>query len=285
MEIEVLGPLAAAHNGTSFAPTAGKPRTVLAMLALHAGSVVTVDQLITELWPHGRPRSAKTIVQTYILSLRNRIARCRPNGDSSRAAAKGLLATLPGGYQLNAPEARIDVVQFEKFACAGHRAREIGDFIAASRAFSDALTLWRGGALMDVQRGPHLDVDVQRLEEARLNVLDCRIDADLRLGRHHELLGELSALVSQYRTHEGLCAHLMLALYRSGRRDAAVNAYGKLHTCLIGELGLEPSAPLRRLHRTMLASGRDTQDLDTSWHEATTEGRHRIVTGDFVRGR
>ena len=80
-------------------------------------------------------------------------------------------------------------------------------------------------------------------------------------------------------------AHLMLALYRSGRRDAAVNAYGRLHTCLIGELGLEPSAPLRRLHRTMLAAGRDGQDLDTSWHEATTEGRHRIVTGDFVRGR
>jgi DNA-binding SARP family transcriptional activator len=127
-------------------------------------------------------------------------------------------------------------------------------------------------------------VDVQRLEEARLNALDCRIDADLRLGRHHELLGELSALVSQYRTHEGLCAHLMLALYRSGRRGAAVNAYGRLHSCLSSELGLEPSAQLQRLQRTMLTAGRDSADLDASWHEAT-EGRHRIVTGDFVRGR
>jgi DNA-binding SARP family transcriptional activator len=285
VDIEVLGPLVACIHGSSITPSAAKPRTVLAMLALHANTVVPVEALIKELWPHERPRSAKTIVQTYVLHLRKLISAAGPDRDPGGRAAKQVLATVPGGYRLAAPAEHSDVAHFEKLAAAGHRARELGDFIGASRDFSDALTKWRGEALMDVQRGPHLDVDVQRLEEARLNALDCRIDADLRLGRHHELLGELSALVSQHRTHEGLCAHLMLALYRSGRRGAAISAYGRLHACLSGDLGLEPSSQLQRLQRSMLGADRESTELADSWHDAAAARRHRVIPGDFVRGR
>ncbi|HEX8345478.1 MAG TPA: winged helix-turn-helix domain-containing protein, partial [Actinoplanes sp.] len=126
MDIEVLGPLVSCLDGTSFAPTAPKPRTVLAMLALHANSMMPVDLLIKELWPHGRPRSAKTVIQTYILHLRRLISASRPDGDLSFEWAKRILATVPGGYQLNAPPERIDVAQFDRLAAAGHRARELG---------------------------------------------------------------------------------------------------------------------------------------------------------------
>jgi SARP family transcriptional regulator, regulator of embCAB operon len=121
---------------------------------------------------------------------------------------------------------------------------------------SEALAIWRGRALVDVQTGPLLEVESHRLEEARLDVLDRRIDADLRLGRHHELLGELAGLVGRYRTHEGLHAHLMLALYRSGRRGEAIDVYRRMRTGLVNELGLEPSPSLRRLQHAILMSDR-----------------------------
>jgi DNA-binding SARP family transcriptional activator len=255
VDIDILGPLAAREGGGSVAPTAAKPRKVLAMLAVHADQVVPMASLFEELWGEDIPRSANTTVQTYILHLRNLIgAALAQSTVSDLRDAKRVLVTYPGGYLLDTMGGRVDVREFDRLAAVGHRARELGDFETASKSFTEALAIWRGRALVDVQTGSLLEVEAHRLEEARLNVLDRRIDADLRLGRHHELLGELAGLVGRYRTHEGMHAHLMLALYRSGRRGEAIDVYRRLRTCLVNELGLEPSPSLRRLQHAILMS-------------------------------
>jgi DNA-binding SARP family transcriptional activator len=227
---------------------------VLAALAVHVNEVVPVGALVDELWGERVPRSALTTMQTYILQLRSLIDRAlRIAPDGALGGVKHILATHPRGYALYADEEAVDLRQFERLALAGHHARRLGDFETASRCFTGALRWWRGGQpLVDVHLGSLLRVEVYRLEESRLNVLDRRIDADLRLGRHHELLGELAGLVGTYRTHEGMYAHLMLALYRSGRRGEATLVYRRLHKCLADELGLEPSPVLRRLQRAIL---------------------------------
>jgi SARP family transcriptional regulator, regulator of embCAB operon len=257
MNVDVLGPLLVRHGSVTVVPTAPKPRTVLAMLALHANQLVSVDALIHELWDSGAPRTATTTVQTYVLQLRRHIGESLKSAPGAAHATdpKRILATHPGGYMLNTPDDAVDMWVFKELASAGHRARERGDFTAAARNFADALALWRGPALVDVQSGPQLKAAVKGLDEARLNVLDRRIEAELRLGRHHELLGELTSLVAEYRTHEGLWAYLMHALYRSGRRSEALDAYRQLRANLVSERGLEPSPSLRRLHRSMLVSG------------------------------
>jgi SARP family transcriptional regulator, regulator of embCAB operon len=256
VDIDVLGPLTARQGGSSVVPTAAKPRKVLAMLTVHADQVVPMASLFEELWGEDIPRSANTTVQTYILHLRNLIGAALAQFEGGPTDAKRVLVTYPGGYLLDTMGGRVDVREFDKLAALGHRARELGDYETASRHFTDALAIWRGRALVDVQTGPLLEVEAHRLEEARLNVLDRRIDADLRLGRHHELLGELAGLVGRYRTHEGLHAHLMLALYRSGRRGEAIDVYRRMRTGLVNELGLEPSPSLRRLQHAILMSDR-----------------------------
>jgi DNA-binding SARP family transcriptional activator len=263
VDIDVFGPLAARQGGTSVVPTAAKPRKVLAMLTVHADQVVPMASLFEELWGEDIPRSANTTVQTYILHLRNLIGAALSEVADGPTDAKKVLVTYPGGYLLDTMGGRVDVREFDKLAALGHRARELGDYDAASRHFSGALAIWRGRALVDVQTGPLLEVESHRLEEARLNVLDRRIDADLRLGRHHELLGELAGLVGRYRTHEGLHAHLMLALYRSGRRGEAIDVYRRMRTGLVNELGLEPSPSLRRLQHAILMSDRRLTEAGT----------------------
>ncbi|MFJ8546493.1 BTAD domain-containing putative transcriptional regulator [Streptomyces sp. NPDC093586] len=257
MDIDVLGALSVRENGVSVTPTAPKPRQVLALLALHADQVVPVATLIDELWGDRPPRSARTTLQTYVLQLRELIAAAveRDPENAARRSAKDVLVTSPGGYLLNASGGTIDVCQFEQLAGMGYRAMDAGDFTGAARQLGDALSLWTGSALADVQTGPQLEMEAKRLEESRLCALDQRIEADLRLGRHRELLGELTVLVRRYRTHENLHGQFMLALHRSGRRSEALEVYQRLRTALVRELGLEPSAGLRRMQRSILMSG------------------------------
>lgn len=254
MDIEVLGPLAVRENGVSVAPRAPKPRKVLALLALHAGQVVPVASLIEELWGDRPPRSARTTLQTYILQLREMIATALEKApeDAPARTPKDVLTTTPGGYALRTFGGSSDVAEFERLAGLGYRAMDAGDFPRAAGELGDALALWTGSALADVQAGPQLEMQARRLEETRLCALDQRIEADLKLGRHRELLGELTVLVSRYRTHENLHGQFMLALHRSGRRSEALDVYQRLRTSLVREFGLEPSAALRRLQRSIL---------------------------------
>lgn len=257
MDIEVLGVLRLRENGSSVTPTAPKARQVLAMLALRAGQVVPVAELIGELWGEQAPRSARTTLQTYILQLRERIAAAiedDPEGSAPRTA-KDVLVTSPGGYLLNTSGGRSDVREFERLAGIGYRSMDAGDFTGAARQLHEALALWTGSALADVQAGRLLEMEIKRLEETRLCALDQRIEADLRLGRHRELLGELTVLASRYRTHETLHGQLMLAFHRSGRRSEALDVYQRLRKTLVSELGLEPSSRLRRVQQSILMAG------------------------------
>ncbi len=285
MDIDVLGALAVRENGISITPTAPKPRQVLALLALHADQVVPVSALIEELWAGEPPRSARTTLQTYVLQLRALIAGALERGTGPDTAgpdtagpdnaatglgaapgsgaatgqvartAKDILVTLPGGYLLSSGGGTLDVREFDRLAGTGYRAMDAGDFPGAARLLREALALWSGPAFADVQGGIQLDMETRRLEETRLCALDQRIEADLRLGRHRELLAELTVLVTRYRTHENLHGQFMLALHRSGRRGEALDVYQRLRATLVRELGLEPSVALRRLQRSILMAG------------------------------
>lgn len=253
MDIDLLGALSVREHGISVAPTAPKPRQVLALLALHADQVVPAAKVIEELWGATPPRSARPIVQNYVLQLRERIgAALRQARDAVPRSAKDVLVTVPGGYLLRTGEGRSDVREFERLAGAGRRAVDAGDYPRAARRLNAALALWTGRALADVRTGPHLEPQAALLEESRLCALEQRIDVAMRLGRHRELLAELTALVSRYPTHESLCGQLMLALHRSGRRGEALTAYQRLRATLVRDLGLEPSAALVRVQRSIL---------------------------------
>ncbi|MEU1408793.1 AfsR/SARP family transcriptional regulator [Streptomyces sp. NPDC005728] len=252
MDIEVLGALSVRENGVSIVPTAPKPRQVLALLALNADQVVPVTALVEELWGGVPPRSARTTLQTYVLQLRELIAEALARGDGERLTAKDILATVPGGYRLETRAGTVDYREFERRAGAGYRAMDAEDYTSAARLLADALSLWTGPALTDIQVGIRIDMEARRLEEARLCALDQRIEADLRLGRHRELLPELTVMVNQYRMHESVHGQFMLALHRSGRRGEALDVYQRLRTTLVSELGLEPSAALSRLQRSIL---------------------------------
>lgn len=255
MDIDVLGTLTVREQGVSVTPTAPKPRQVLALLALNADQVVQVATLTEELWGSEPPRSARPTLQTYMLQLRELIGvALKQSGDTERRA-KDILMTVPGGYLLKSGEGTSDVREFERLAGTGYRAMDAEDFREASARLSEALALWSGPALADIQAGPHLEPQIKRLEESRLCALDQRIEADLRLGRHRELLAELTVIVSRYPTHESLCGQYMLALHRSGRRGEALNAYQRLRSTLVQTLGLEPSATLAKLQRAILVSG------------------------------
>ncbi|WP_217548531.1 AfsR/SARP family transcriptional regulator [Streptomyces sp. GbtcB6] len=256
MDIGLLGALNVRENGASIAPTAPKPRQVLALLALRADQVVPVPTLIEELWAGTPPRSARTTLQTYVLQLRELIATALRRGadpeDAAARSAKDVLVTLPGGYLLAAGGGGSDIREFDRLREQGGRAMDDGNFAGASSTLRQALDLWTGTPFADVPTGVHLGMEARRLEESRLCALDQRIEADLRLGRHRELLAELTVLTSRYRSHENLHAQFMLALYRSGRRGEALLVYQRLRTLLVRDLGLEPSARLRRLQQSIL---------------------------------
>ncbi|MFB6819377.1 BTAD domain-containing putative transcriptional regulator [Streptomyces sp. NPDC056347] len=264
MDINVLGALTVREQGVSVVPTAPKPRQVLALLALHADQVVSLPCLMKELWGTTPPRSARTTLQTYVLQLRELIGAALERGAAEGGAprgAKDVLVTHPGGYLLATGGGANDVREFERRAGMGYRAMDAGDYPGAARQLREALSLWEGGAFADVPAGPQLEMEIKRLDESRLCALDQRIEADLHLGRHRELLAELTVLVARHRTHENLHAQFMLALHRSGRRGEALEVYRRLRATLVRELGLEPSAVLRRLQQSILVASPEAVTL------------------------
>lgn len=247
----VLGTLDVRVGGRSVVPTAPKPRKVLGLLVLHANRVVSTSALMRELWGEKPPASAATTLQTYILLLRKLLAAALDGGIPE---SKRMLTTYPGGYMLRLPCDAVDLNLFEELCVSGRQSLARGEARKAADTLRAALAVWRDDALVDVPTGPLLEVETVRLRESRLGALEQRIEADLRLGRHHEVLGELTALVTEFPLNENLHAQLMLALYRSGRRAQALNVYHKLRACFIDELGLDPSTRIHDLHQAVLAS-------------------------------
>ncbi|MER7520492.1 AfsR/SARP family transcriptional regulator [Streptomyces sp. NPDC126499] len=252
MKIRILGPLEAESDGVQAVPTAAKTRQILALLALHPGRLVPVATLWEEVWGPVPPRSAHTTFQTYILRLR-RVLATALGGPDATATARRVLATGHGGYLLRVAEEDVDAYAFQRAARAGHEAFADGDSELASRLLRQALALWRGPALVDVRAGSALRIHAAALEESRLLATERRVDAELRLGRHTELLSELVGLTERHPAHERFHAQAMVAFYRSGRQSAALDLYRRLRRRLIEDLGLEPAPQLQRLHQAMLA--------------------------------
>lgn len=248
-EIRILGPLEVSIGGESIVPTASKPRQVLAMLALNAGNVVTSAMLMEEIWGNRPPRSATATLQTYMLQLRKNIKRAL--GDDSHSS-KEVLVTKQTGYLLNIPRESIDAVRYDRLAARGRSAAASGDYATAGRIITEALGLWRGPALVDITAGSQLEIEALRLEEIRLADLTLRIDADLYLGRHNQLLGELAALCARHPFMENFCAQHMLALYRSDQQGRALEVYHTTRTTMSEQLGVDPSPRLRHLYHLML---------------------------------
>jgi SARP family transcriptional regulator, regulator of embCAB operon len=264
VDIAVLGPCRVTQAGVSVVPTAVKPRKVLALLALYPDQMVSVPSLVEEVWGDAPPRSVQTTLQTYILQLRHHISDAL-DGDCAGLplGPKSVLVTESGGYLLDTQGGLVDSREFDRLSAAGHRALEDGECGRASALFGQALALWQGPALVDVQRGPLLEAETTRLEESRLSTLSCRIEADLMLGRHHQLTGDLAALTARNPLHEGFHQQLMLALYRSGRRSSALESYHRLRLRLQDDLGLDPSPSMQQLQCAVLASdpGLDIQQF------------------------
>lgn len=251
MNVKVLGSLNAEMNGISIVPTAGKPRQILALLALYPDRVVPVSTLMEEVWGTDLPQSSLTTLQTYILQLRRMLGAAM--GPDLGGSAKDVLATRYGGYLLHIPAEAVDVYRYEQLAAEGRQAFDNGEDERAASLLREALGMWEGPALVDVRVGPILEIEVLRLEQSRLVTRERRIDADLRLGRHIELIAELTDLIARHPQHEGVHSQAMVALYRSGRQAAALDVYRRLRQRLIDELGVEPSPQLQRLHQAMLS--------------------------------
>ncbi|MFD8122694.1 BTAD domain-containing putative transcriptional regulator [Streptomyces albidoflavus] len=261
MEIQVLGPLNAQVEGVTIVPSAAKPRQILALLALHPGRVVPVATLMEEIWGTRPPQSALTTLQTYILQLRRRLGTAM--GPAAPTGAKDILATRHGGYLLHIPPHHVDAHRHDHLTTQALTAFETGDNHTSAHLYRQALDLWDGPPLVDVRHGPVLEIEALRLEESRLVAVERRIDADLRLGRHNQLIAELTQLTARHPHHEGLQSQAMLALYRAGRQSTALDLYRRLRTRLITELGVEPSPQLQRLHHAMLTVDPQLDTLTT----------------------
>jgi DNA-binding SARP family transcriptional activator/basic membrane lipoprotein Med (substrate-binding protein (PBP1-ABC) superfamily) len=213
-----------------------KQRAVLALLLLHANEVVTVERLIDGLWGEEPPPSARHSLEGYVSRLRGAIGDC------------GATIVRRGpGYALLLGGARLDADSFRQLADAGNEAAAGGDHERAAEARRRALALWRGQALVDVSLGGSPAAAVEHLEELRLGVLERRIDSDLELGRHEDLVAELQALVEEHPFRQRFVAQLMLALHRCERSVEALELYDQTRRRLDEELGLRPSEALRRL--------------------------------------
>ncbi|MEW2353512.1 AfsR/SARP family transcriptional regulator [Spirillospora sp. NPDC029432] len=249
LSIGLLGALSLRLGQTPVKTSAPKQRQVLALLALNAGRVVTVPTLIEELWGERPPRSYATTLQTYILQLRNALAAA----SCGNPYARQMLSTRHHGYLLEEDACQTDVEVFDRLALAGRAAAEAGDHRLASEELSRALRLWRGPALVDVRMGSVLEIEAASLEECRLGALERRIEADLALGRHADLLGELTLVTARNPMNENLCAFLMTALYRAGHVGRSLQAFHRLRSVLNRELGVEPGPRLQRLQAAILS--------------------------------
>ncbi|MFI7011988.1 BTAD domain-containing putative transcriptional regulator [Streptomyces sp. NPDC050145] len=259
MEIGVLGPLVVTVHGRSLVPSAAKSRQVLALLAANLGRHVSLDAIVRELWDGTTPGSPTGVVQTYVKQLRHSLAVAL--GPADGTDPKELLSRTHTGYVLSLPGAEADASTFERLAMGGCRALAQQEAAEAAALLDRAEDVWRGPALADVRTGPVLRTEARRLDEVRRAAMEHRVTAYMMLGRHSEVLGELSAMTARYPLQEGLHALLIVCLYRCGRSGEALEAFRRLRAAMVGELGIEPSHRLQRLHHAVL---RDDPALDSA---------------------
>ena len=239
IEFRVLGSLEVVDQDRALPLGSPRQRALLAALLVHRGKAVSVDRLIDELWGEQSPASAIKIVQGYVSNLR-------------KVLGDGVLVTRGRGYLLQVEPGQLDVDRFESLVAEGRRALHSDDARTAARRLREALDLCRGPPLADFAYESFAQPEVARLEESHLAALEARIDAELGLGEHAQLVGELEALVREHPLREALIAQLMLALYGADRQVEALDAYQQARLRLSDELGLEPGPALKKLEIQIL---------------------------------
>jgi DNA-binding SARP family transcriptional activator len=234
--------LSVSRETVDIGPSAPKQRQLLALLLLNANRPVSVEKLVTELWDYVPPSTAVAAVHTYVMHLRKAMFRGAP----------GRIDTLDQGYRIRVQENELDLHTFTELVAEARMSLADGEYKTAARQLHGALDMWRGRILVDVTAGPLLRDAINRAERDHLNAISCRVDAELHLGMHHELVSELSGLVHNSPTHEKLTAQLILALYRSGRQVDALRTFDDLRRLLARDYRTAPSTTLRQLHQDIL---------------------------------
>ncbi len=245
MQFGLLGSLSVVDdNGLSLDLGGNQSRTVLAVLLAAAGRIVTAESIVDALWGEDPPASASGTLQSYVSRLRRQLEK----GEQAR-----LLLWEPPGYRLAVDATDVDFLRFEALADQGRALLAAGNPADARAVLLEANALWRGPALVEYRDQDFAIGLVARLEDRRLAALEDRVAADLTLGRHAAVIGELVELVTAHPLQEGFRGQLALALYRSGRQSEALRALGDARTTLRDELGVDLSRPLRELEDAILS--------------------------------
>jgi DNA-binding SARP family transcriptional activator len=263
LEFRILGPLEVGENG---AVRLGGPkqRATLAILLLNANRVVSVERLADDLYWGRPPVTAVTQVQRQISELRKALD------------PASTIETRAPGYVLHVAPEQLDLNRFERLATRATDALAHGEAQTAADLLRQALALWRGPPLADLAHEPFAQASIERLEELQVVALEHRIDAELTLGLHAELVGELEALVAQHPLRERFRAQLMLALYRSRRQAEALDVYRETRTALVDEFGIEPSPALHELERAILVQD-PSLEPDPARTVASTAPDHALL--------
>lgn len=251
IRINLLGAVEVFDNGRDVTPSAPKIRRVLAMLTLRCKKIVPAELIVEELWGENPPKSAMTTLQTYIYQLRRSVFVPNPVDHPP------LLLTKSPGYQLNLPPEDIDVWRFRRQLETARELMTAGQNTAALVLLKDTLSLWRGKALADVQCGPLLEGQAAAMNDAWLSATELRFEAELALGAHANIVGELRELITGHPLNENLHAQLILALSKSNRRAEALTVYQEIRVRLREELGSEPSDVLRQAQAVVLGGKPD----------------------------
>jgi predicted ATPase/DNA-binding SARP family transcriptional activator len=251
ISFRVLGPVEAVDAAGLVLPL-GPPRnrTLLAALVVHVGSVLSIDRLTELLWDGSAPPTARTMVHGAVAGLRRALEPCR-------GGAPPLLQTRDGGYLLEVPPERVDVLRFEQLLTQGRRLVDPAP-TRASQLLVEALSLWREPALCGIECAFARDA-TSRWDELRLECTESLMEAEVALGHHHDVVADLEDLVARHPLREPLCAQLVLALYRCGRQADALHTLRSVRRTLVEELGVEPGPHLQRLEQAVL---RQSPELD-----------------------
>jgi pentatricopeptide repeat protein len=245
VDFRLLGPLEVRRDGAVLALGGPRQRAVLAVLVLRANEVVTVRTLVEAVWETA-PVSADTNIRTYIAALRRLLRECGEGG--------GRLITRPSGYLFTAGPDEVDLLVFEELAGRGDRALAEHDPVAAAGCFEQALELWRGDPLEDLELGQGPQMDIVRLRERRLAVVERHARALVGAGRHADAVAEVRPLLTQHPLRDGLWEELISALFQAGHHAEALDAYEQMREVLTEELGSDPSPSLQQLHQRILTA-------------------------------
>jgi DNA-binding SARP family transcriptional activator/tetratricopeptide (TPR) repeat protein len=244
MRFGVLGPLLVDDGESAVSVPGGRQRVLLAALLVQAGQAVGAETLVDVVWDGSPPPGAIDTLRTHVMRLRRVLG--------ARAGAR--LVTRYPGYLIEAGEDEVDLLRFSRLCRDGGIAARTRSWPRAAQILTEALALWRGAALADVSSQVLQRDEVPRLDQLRVQAQEWRIDADLHLGRHADLVPELQVLAAEHPLRERFHAQLMLALYRCGRQAEALAAYRHARVALIEELGAEPGSELRELHQQILTA-------------------------------